>query len=100
MLIKTLLNKIGRFKSSIYGSINVIDVDGKEALVIDIKPRLNSQPICPECGKRGVSYAQRLVECLSIGSFKCYFRYALRRVRCSSMTLRQKRYRVAKVRSE
>lgn len=56
MLIKTLLNKVERFKSFIYDSISVMLVDGMEALVVDIKPRLNSQPICPECGKRGASY--------------------------------------------
>jgi hypothetical protein len=39
MLIKTLLNKVERFKSFIYGSIQVELVDGVEAVVIDIKPR-------------------------------------------------------------
>lgn len=85
MLIKTLLNKVERFKSFIYDSIGIMLVDGVEVLVVDIKPRLNSQPICPECGKRSASYdrqPQRLFEYLPIWSFKCYLRYAPRRVRC------------------
>ena len=52
MLIKTLLNKVERFKSFVYGSSSVQFVDGVEALVIDIDPRRNSRPVCPECGKR------------------------------------------------
>ena len=70
MLIKALLNKVGRFKSFIYDSIVIMLVDGAEALVIDIKPRLNSgQPICPECGKWGTRYdrqPERLFEYLPI----------------------------------
>lgn len=43
MLIKTLLNKVERFKSFIYESISVMYIYGVEALVVDIKPRLNSK---------------------------------------------------------
>ena len=85
MLIKTLLNKVERFKSFVYGSIRVTLVDGVEALVIDIEPRRNSRPICPECGKQRSVYdrqPQRLFEYLPIWSFKAYFRYAPRRVKC------------------
>ena len=85
MLIKTLLNKVERFKSFVYGSICVTLIAGVEALVIDIEPRRNSRPICPECGKRQRMYdrqPQRLFEYIPVWSFKTYFRYALRRVRC------------------
>jgi len=85
MLIKTLLNKVERFKSFVYGSICVTLIAGVEALVIDIEPRRNSRPICPECGKRQKMYdrqSQRLFEYIPVWSFKTYFRYAPRRVRC------------------
>ncbi|MCK4620591.1 MAG: ISL3 family transposase [Desulfuromonadales bacterium] len=85
MLIKTLLNKVERFKSFVYGSVCVLLVDGTEALVIDIEPRRNSRPICPECDKRRTVYdrqPQRLFEYLPVWSFKVYFRYAPRRVKC------------------
>ena len=49
MLIKTLLNKVERFKSFIYGDSKLMTVGGNEALVIDIKPRKNSKPECPDC---------------------------------------------------
>jgi len=85
MLIKTLLNKVERFKSFIYGTASVMLVDGGEALVIDIKPRRNSRPICPECGQRRSTFDRqpsRLFEYLPIWTFKSYFRYAPRRVSC------------------
>ena len=85
MLIKTLLNKVERFKSFVYGAVSVMLVDGVEALVIDINPRSNSRPLCPECGKRRTVYdrqPQRLFEYLPVWSFKTYFRYAPRRVKC------------------
>jgi transposase len=85
MLIKTLLNKVERFKSFVYGTACVTLVGGTEALVIDIVPRRNSGPICPECAKRRTVYdrqPQRLFEYIPVWSFKVYFRYAPRRVKC------------------
>ena len=85
MQIKTLLNKVIRFKSFVYGSVCLMLVNGVDALVIDIEPRRNSRPICPECHKRCTVYdrqPQRLFEYLPIWSFKSYFRYAPRRVKC------------------
>jgi hypothetical protein len=69
MLIKTLLNKVERFKSFVYTSVCFMLVDGVEALVIDIEPRRNSRPICPVSGKRHTVYdrqQQRLFEYLPI----------------------------------
>lgn len=86
MLIKTLLNKVERFKSFIYGSSELATVDGADALIIDLKPRKNSKPVCPECGKRCKTYdtqSFRLFEYVPIWSFKVYLRYAPRRVACS-----------------
>ena len=85
MLIKTLLNKVERFKSFVYGATQVKLVDGVEALVIDIEARRNSRPACPECHKRAPAHdrqPQRLFEYLPIWSFKSYLRYAPRRVKC------------------
>ena len=85
MLIKTLLNKVIRFKSFVYGSTCFMLVGDTDALVIDIEPRRNSRPICPECHKRCTVYdrqPQRLFEYLPIWSFKSYFRYVPRWVKC------------------
>jgi len=85
MLIKTLLNKAERFKSFVYGATQILFIEGVEALVVDIEARRNSRPVCPECYKRWAVYdrqPQRLFEYLPILSFKTYFRYAPRRVKC------------------
>lgn len=85
MLIKTLLNKVERFKSFVYDTAQVMLIDGAEALVIDIVPRSNSRPVCPECNKKQNVYdrqPQRLFEYMPIWAFKVYFRYAPRRVKC------------------
>lgn len=85
MLIKTLLNKVERFKSFVYGATQVTLVDGVEALVIDIEARRNSFPVCPECRKRRKVYDRqppRFFEYLPVWSFKSYLRYAPRRVQC------------------
>ena len=85
MLIKTLLNKVERFKSFIYGNSRFATVNGADALIIDIKPRRNSKPECPECGKRGKTYdtqPARLFEYVPIWAFKVFFRYCPRRVLC------------------
>ena len=91
MLIKTLLNKVERFKSFIYGNSRISTVDGFEALVIDIKPRKSSKPECPECGKRGKAYdtqPARLFEYVPIWTVKVFFRYSPRRVACPACGIR------------
>jgi transposase len=85
MLIKTLLNKIERFKSFVYTTTKIVLIEGVEALIVDIVPRRNSLPICPECNKHRKMYDRqppRLFEYIPIWSFKVYFRYAPRRVAC------------------
>lgn len=85
MLIKTLLNKVERFKSFVYTSVCLKQINAKDALIIGIEPRRNSRPICPECGLRCTVYDRqppRLFEYLPIWSFKAFFRYAPRRVKC------------------
>jgi hypothetical protein len=59
MLIKTLLNKVERFKSFVDGTIQVMLVAGVEALVFDIEPPRQSQPVCPECGQRSLSHRKK-----------------------------------------
>ena len=52
MLIKTLLNRIGHFKSFVFGAVTFQDINGSEALVVEIKAWADSKPECPGCGKR------------------------------------------------
>ena len=51
MLFKTLLNKVERFKSFVYKKVYLEEIDGEEAVVVEIKPRKNTRPICRVCMK-------------------------------------------------
>lgn len=85
MLIKTLLNRIEKFKSFVYGTARFEKVEGHVALVIGISPRKNTQPLCPKCERKHPAYdiqAERLYEYVPIWDFKVYFRYAPRRADC------------------
>jgi len=85
MLIKTLLNKVERFKSFVYDTVHIAIIAGNEVLIIDIRLRSNSNPRCHKCGKRCGTYdrqPKRLFEHVPIWTFKVYFRYAPRRVSC------------------
>ncbi len=86
MLIKTLLNKVECFNSLISVNSSFMSVNvGDEALIVDIRSRRNSKPVCPECGKCGRTHDTqpgRLFEYVSIWAFKAYFHYASRRVVC------------------
>ena len=86
MLIKTLLNRIERFKSYVYEDTRLEKVGGLFALVVSVLPRKNSKPICGVCGQKGSIYdtqEARLYEYVPLWGFQVFFRYAPRRVACS-----------------
>lgn len=85
MLIKTILNKIEKFKSFIYGKITMEQIKGMDALIVEIKPRQNTKGICPKCDKRRSTYdtqSVRLFEYVPLWGIPVYFRYAPRRTDC------------------
>jgi len=85
MLIKTLLNKVEKFKSFVYKSVKFDSVMGTEVLVVQIVARSNSKPECSVCGKQCSVYdtkRHRLYEYVPLWSFQVYLRYAPRRVNC------------------
>lgn len=85
MLIKTILNKIEKFKSFVYGKITLEKIGGGDALIVAISPRENTKGICPKCGKRRPTYDRqpvRLFEYIPLWGIQVYFRYAPRRTNC------------------
>jgi len=85
MQLKTILNRIQKFKSFVYGNVKWIESYGEPALLIEIHARANSRAICSGCGKRRPGYdtlAPRLFEFIPIWGIKVFFLYALRRVQC------------------
>ena len=88
MRIITLLNKTYYLKSFVYQKDQLEDVNGKEAYVVDIVPRKNSQAVCSVCGQRGPTYdhqqESRLFEFVPLWGILVYFRYLMRRVNCQT----------------
>jgi transposase len=85
MLIKTILNKVEKFKSFVYGKIIIGKKAGKEALIVEVKPRKKTKGICVKCGKACPTYdtqPSRLFEYIPLWGIKVYFKYAPRRTDC------------------
>lgn len=85
MLIKTILNKIEKFKSFVYKKIYCEKVGKEEALIIELSARENSKGRCAVCGKKCPCYDRqpcRDYEYVPLWGIKVYFRYCARRVNC------------------
>ena len=85
MLLKTILNRVQKFKSFIYGNVKWIDTGKVPELDIEVLARANSKPICSICGRKCCGYdrlAERRFEFIPMWGIKVFFRYAPRRVDC------------------
>jgi transposase len=85
MQLKTILNRVQKFKSFVYGNAEWIKSDGELALLIEILARANSRPICSGCRRRRPGYdtlAPRLFEFVPLWGIAVFFIYAMRRVNC------------------
>jgi transposase len=85
MQLKTILNRVQKFKSFVYGNISWVESGGTVALAIEIAARANSRPICSGCGKRRPWYdtmSPRRFEFVPLWGIPVFFLYAPRRVRC------------------
>lgn len=92
MQLKTLLNSIENYKGFVYGTAKLTTKHGKwnfpgKAIVVPIKHRKNSRPICSGCGVPASGYdrvTERLWDYIPILGMTVYFAYARRRVDCVS----------------
>jgi transposase len=85
MRIQTILNRVEKFKSFVYGKARMEKHGGDLALVVDIEPRKNSRPFCSGCGRRGRAYdrlEQRRFEFVPIWGILVFLAYRMRRVDC------------------
>ena len=84
MHIKTVLNKVEKYKSFVYGDDMELDEVGR-TLTVDIFPRKNSKPICSGCLLKRPGYdtlRERLFEFRPLWGHRVFFRYKMRRVYC------------------
>ena len=85
MLVKTLLNRIHRFKGFVYESVRMEGHGGCLAILIQVIPRSNSRPRCSGCGKVRPGYdtlPERSFAFIPLWGIPVYFFYSMRRVEC------------------
>jgi transposase len=85
MQLKTILNRVQKFKSFVYGNTVWVEYEGRFALLIEILARAHSRPSCSGCGRRGPGYdtlEPRRFEFVPLWGIAVFFMYALRRVNC------------------
>lgn len=85
MRIQTILNRVEKFKSFVYGKASLEKHDDGLALVVEVQPRKNSRPVCSGCGRRGRPYdrlERRRFEFVPIWGILVFLAYRMRRVEC------------------
>lgn len=85
MQVKTILNRVQKFKSFVYGAVRWVEDSSPPALEVELHPRANGQAVCSGCGRRVPGYDRlpmRRFEFVPLWGMKVFFRYAPRRVDC------------------
>lgn len=85
MQLQTILNRVARHKSFVYGTPYFVDDGVRPTIEVPIRPRANGRPICSQCGRRAPGYDRlrpRRFEFVPLWQIAVVFVYALRRVNC------------------
>ena len=85
MLVKTILNRIHKFKSFVYDKTQLVEQAGQLLLLVTLLPRANGQPMCSGCGRRRPGYdhlEERRFEFVPLWGIPVFFLYVMRRVDC------------------
>lgn len=85
MQLQTILNRVARHKSFVYGQPRFTNDALRPTIEVPIRERANGRPICSGCGKRRPGYdrlAPRQFEFVPLWQIAVVFVYAMRRVDC------------------
>jgi len=85
MQIKTILNRVQKFKSFVYGEVRWLNVEDQPTLEVDIHERRNSWGLCSVCEQPASNYdrqGERRFEFIPLWGIKVFLVYAPRRVNC------------------
>ncbi len=85
MQLKTILNRVQKFKSFVYTSARWINGVNGPMIEADLRARSNSRAVCSGCGHRRPGYDRlpsRRFEFIPLWGIKVFFVYAPRRVDC------------------
>ncbi|NJN05402.1 MAG: ISL3 family transposase [Rhodobacteraceae bacterium] len=84
MQLKTILNRVERHKSFVYGSVRFADRE-RNAIEVEMLERANSRPVCSGCGRGGPGYdrlPERRYQYVPLWALAVFLVYAPRRVDC------------------
>jgi transposase len=87
MQLKTILNRVERYKSFVYGEPRWQEDSLRLSIEVPIEPRANGRPVCSGCGQRRPGYDRlpaRRFEFVPLWQIAVVFVYARRRVDCPS----------------
>jgi transposase len=85
MRIQTILNRVEKFKSFVYGAARLEELQDGPALVVQVRPRKNGRPCCSRCGRIGPTYdrlEERRFEFVPVWGIVVFLAYRMRRVDC------------------
>ena len=85
MQVKTILNRVTRFKSFVFTGVSWSDREPEAEILIKLEPRANSKPICSDCHLPAPGYdrlKERLFAFVPLWGIAVFFCYAMRRVDC------------------
>lgn len=94
MQLKTILNRVQKFKSFVYTAVRWAEGAGKPVLEVEVEPRANSRAVCSVCGRPRPGYdrlAMRRFEFVPLWGIQVFLLYAPRRVDCPSCGIRVER---------
>ncbi len=94
MQLKTILNRVQKFKSFVYENVVWLDSEENLVLLVQIAARGNSKPICSGCGCQRPGYdtlEPRMFEFVPLWNIAVFFAYALRRVNCETCGVKVER---------
>jgi transposase len=90
MQLKTILNRVQKHRSFVYGTTRLVQ-HGRLALEVEVRPRANSRAKCSVCGRPGPGYdtlPARRFEFVPLWGMPVFFLYAMRRVACARCGVR------------
>lgn len=85
MRLQTILNRLEKYKSFVYGRSFLEESADGLAVFVALRARRNSRPECSGCGQRGPTYdhlPERRFEFVPLWGLLVFFVYRMRRVNC------------------
>jgi transposase len=85
MRIQTILNRVQKFQSFVYGEARLMEESARTVLEVELQARANSRPVCSGCGRKRPGYDSLPVRRYAFVPFwgmLVFFLYARRRVDC------------------